>query len=224
MPQPSRRSRSPRTPRTPRWRRRPEARPEEILDAALEVFGAEGFARARLDDVARRAGVSKGTLYRYFDSKETLFREMIRAKVVAAIAETEGIIEQHRGPWRDLLVAIVRRLYHILRHDGLSRISRLVGSELASFPELGHYYYEEAIVRARRMLDLVFAGGIASGEFREVAHGYASRALPELLIHTTQTQVFFQRFDPDALSDDTVVEGLLDFVLGGVLARPADAS
>jgi len=69
-----------------RWQRRPEARPEEILDAALVVFGESGFARAKIDDVARLAGVSKGTVYLYYDSKEALFREMVRAKIVASLA------------------------------------------------------------------------------------------------------------------------------------------
>ena len=71
----------------PRWHRRPEARPDEILDAALAVFGESGFARAKIDDVARLAGVSKGTVYLYYDSKEALFREMVRAKIVASLAE-----------------------------------------------------------------------------------------------------------------------------------------
>ena len=72
---------------SPRWQRRPEDRPDEILDAATTVFGEQGFARTRLEDVAKRAGVSKGTLYLYFDSKESLFREMVRRNVVSVVAE-----------------------------------------------------------------------------------------------------------------------------------------
>ena len=82
---------------SPRWQRRPEARPEEILDAALTVFGESGFARAKIEDVARLAGVSKGTVYLYFDSKEALFREMVRAKVVASLAEGEKLRAHLRG-------------------------------------------------------------------------------------------------------------------------------
>ena len=74
---------------TPKWRRRPEARPEEILSAALEVFGDVGFAEAKLEDVAHKAGISKGTLYLYFDSKEALFREMVRNRIGSRVAETE---------------------------------------------------------------------------------------------------------------------------------------
>src|SRR5690242_714709 len=79
---------------SPRWQRRPEARPDEILDAAFTVFGESGFARAKIEDVARLAGVSKGTVYCYFDSKEALFREMVRAKVVASLAEAEVFVRK----------------------------------------------------------------------------------------------------------------------------------
>ena len=96
---------------TRRWQRRPEARPEEILDAALTVFGESGFARAKIDDVARLAGVSKGTVYLYFDSKESLFREMVRAKVVASLAEAEAFVRTYEGSARGLLVEVIRRMY-----------------------------------------------------------------------------------------------------------------
>ena len=81
----------------PRWQRRPDARPEEILEAAKHVFGESGYAGTKLEDVARRAGVSKGTLYLYFDGKEALFREMVRAKVVAALAHAEETVRTFDG-------------------------------------------------------------------------------------------------------------------------------
>ena len=109
-----------------RWRRRPEARPEEILDAALTVFGESGFARAKIDDVARVAGVCKGTVYLYFDSKEALFREMVRAKIVASLAEAETQVRLHEGPARTLLTDLVRRMYARIRCDQMMRISRIV--------------------------------------------------------------------------------------------------
>ena len=99
----------------PRWHRRPESRPDEILDAARKVFGDCGFARTKLDDVARLAGVSKGTLYLYFDSKETLFREMVRAKIVALLAKSETLLESHSGSCRELLVQLITGMFHSMR-------------------------------------------------------------------------------------------------------------
>ena len=206
----------------PRWQRRPEARPEEILDAAQEIFGESGFAGAKLDDVARRAGVSKGTLYLYFDSKESLFRAMVRAKVVAGLAECEEMVRTHQGSCRELLVRLITRIYRGLREQRMDRISRAVQAELGNFPELAQFYFEEVILRARRLFEQVLAQGIASGEFRPVAHGFGARGLPSLLVHTAQVQCSFCRFDPDALSEEAALEGLIDFVLHGVLARPAD--
>src|SRR6266511_3278000 len=141
---------NPPTSTSPRWQRRPEARPEEILDAAFEEFGEQGFARTRLEEVAQRAGVSKGTLYLYFDSKETLFREMVRARAVTAIREGEAFVQGFQGSHRDLLVAFLQRMYRVLRDQNLSRISRLVQAELVSFPELAQFYTEEVLLPAVR--------------------------------------------------------------------------
>jgi AcrR family transcriptional regulator len=206
----------------PRWQRRPEARPEEIIDAAQQVFCEHGFARSKLEDVARLAGVSKGTVYLYFDSKESLFREMVRAKVVAALTEAEEIVRSHEGPCRELLAGLVRRMYHRMRNDQMARISRLVHAELSNFPELAKFYFEEVILRARRLVEDVIRRGVESGEFRPVAHGFAARGLCSLLVQTAQVQCFFHRFDPGALSEEQTLEGLIDLYLNGVLARPTD--
>ena len=204
----------------PRWQRRPEARPEEILDAAQEVFGQSGFARAKLDDVARLAGVSKGTLYLYFDSKETLFREMVRAKIVALLEESEALVESHSGPCRDLLVQLITGMFHSMRNQEIVTISRVAQAEFASFPELAQFYFDEVIVRARRLVQKVLERGIQAGEFRAIPYGFGARALPSLLVHSVQVQCWFRQLDPEALTDEEALEGLIDFCLQGVLARP----
>ena len=208
----------------PRWQRRPAARPDEIIDAALAVFGESGFARAKLDDVARLAGVSKGTLYLYFDSKESLFREMVRARVVASLAEAEDFARGYEGSARDLLVQLVRWMYTRIRGEPMIRISRLVQSELSHFPELARFYFDEVILRARRLVEEVLERGTAAGEFRPSTNGFAARGLSSLLVHTAQVQCFYHSFDPRALSEEQAVEGLIDLYLHGVLARPADRS
>lgn len=206
----------------PRWQRRPEARPDEILDAALVIFGESGFARAKLDDVARLAGVSKGTLYLYFDSKESLFREMVRAKVVASLAEAEVYVRTYDGPARALLVELIRRMYGRVRREQMTRIARLVQGELGHFPELARFYFDEVILRARRLVEQVLERGTATGEFRPSTNGFAARGLSSLLVHTAQVQCFFHHFDPQALTDEQAVEGLIDLYLHGVLAHPVD--
>ncbi|MFI5234589.1 MAG: TetR/AcrR family transcriptional regulator [Gemmatimonadales bacterium] len=208
----------------PRWQRRPDARPEELLDAAALVFGEHGFARARLEDVARRAGVSKGTVYLYFDSKESLFREMVRAKLVSAVAAAEEMVRTHTGTARDLLIELVRGYWQVMRKEQMVRISRLCVSELGSFPEIAKFYYEEVILRARRLVQTVIDRGIQSGEFRTVPHNFVTRGLPMLVIQAAQAQCFFSQIDTEALSDDQVFEGVLDMLLHGILARPTSAA
>lgn len=208
----------------PRWQRRPEARPDEILDAAQKVFGESGFARAKLDDVARLAGVSKGTLYLYFDSKETLFREVVRAKIVALLAESEALVNAHSGSCRDLLVQLITGMFHSMRDQEIVKISRVAQAEFASFPELAQFYFHEVIVRARRLVAQVLQRGIEVGEFRSIPHGFGARALPSLLVHSAQVQSWFRPLDPQALSDDETLEGMIDFCLHGVLTRPDSSS
>jgi AcrR family transcriptional regulator len=207
---------------SPRWQRRPDARPEEILDAAQTVFGECGFARTKLDDVARLAGVSKGTVYLYFDSKESLFREMVRAKVVAAVAECEELVRNYQGSCRELLVELITRLYYGLRNERMARIARLVQAELERFPELAQFYFDEVILRARRLVADVLERGVTTREFRPEARAFAARGLPSLLVHTAQVQCFFHRLDPAALTDEQALQGLIDLYLHGVLQPPTD--
>ncbi|MFL5516033.1 MAG: TetR/AcrR family transcriptional regulator [Gemmatimonadales bacterium] len=208
----------------PRWQRRPDARPEEILEAAKHVFGESGYAGAKLDDVARLAGVSKGTLYLYFDSKEALFREMVRAKVVAALAHAEETVRTFDGSSRELLVMLISSMYRRLRDEDLARVGRVVQAELPGFPELGRFYFEEVILRSRRLVSRVLERGIESGEFRQLPHRFAARGLASLLVHTAQLQTFFHDFDPDQLSDEAALGGLVDLYLHGVLARPGESA
>jgi AcrR family transcriptional regulator len=207
---------------SPRWQRRPEARPDEILDAAFSVFGESGFARAKIEDVARRAGVSKGTVYCYFDSKESLFREMVRAKVVASLAEAEAFVRTFEGTARGLLSELIRRMYGRVRREQMMQLARVVQGELPHFPELARFYFDEVILRARRLIEQVLERGVATGEFRPSATGFAARGLSSMLVHTAQVQCFFQSFDPQALTEEQAVEGLIDLYLHGVLAHPAD--
>jgi hypothetical protein len=98
----------------------------------------------------------------------------------------------------------------------------MVQGELPHFPELARFYFDEVILRARRLVAQVLERGMASGEFRQGARDFAARGLSSLLVHTAQVQCFFQRFDPQALTEEQAVEGLIDLYLHGVLVPPAE--
>src|SRR6059036_4112917 len=134
----------------PRWRRRKDARPEEIISAALEVFADRGFAATKLEDVARRAGVTKGTIYLYFANKEALFKALIRETIVQVIAQGEALAQSFTGSARELLERLVREYWRLVGETSLAGIPKLMMAEAATFPELTRFYYDEVVARGHR--------------------------------------------------------------------------
>ena len=159
----------------PRWERRKDARPGELAAAALELFIERGFAATRLDDVAKRAGVSKGTLYLYFDSKEDLFKAVIREGYVAPLAEAEQFLATFEGSSSDLIREIFRRWWVQVGATDQAGMTKLIIAEAGNFPELARFYHDEVIQRSHALLDHAIKRGIARGEFRDVGHEYSGR-------------------------------------------------
>jgi AcrR family transcriptional regulator len=164
----------------PKWRRCPEDRPEQIIEAAFQVFGECGLANARLQDIAERAGVSKGTIYLYFPNKEELFREMIRRTVVSAIERAEQVVT--RGTPTTQLLASMRGYWTFMRSPAFSTIYRLVIGELHQFPDLAKFYAHEVVARGQTLLGGIIRRGIDAGEFREIDPMIAARMLVALVI------------------------------------------
>lgn len=153
---------------TPVRQRRKEARPAELVAAALQLFVERGFAGTRLDDVALRAGVSKGTLYLYFDSKADLFKAVIREGIVPIIEEGARIVERFQGGAADLLRLLVMEWWKRIGASQLGGIPKLMISEARNFPDLAAYYNDAVITRGRELMRRVLQRGVASGEFRAV--------------------------------------------------------
>lgn len=205
----------------PRWTRRPDARPDELLAAALEVFGEQGYVRARLEDVARRAGVSKGTIYLYFDNKEALFKALVRSRVSDALVQARHRLALHQGPWREALVTTIRAMWRVMNTDRMCVIGRLVQSELEHVPEIGRFYFDEVIAPGRQLLRDVLDRGIAAGEFEAHAAEIAPRAIPAMLLNLAATRRYFAQHEPDLPSAESVLDGALTLVLHGLERRPA---
>lgn len=201
----------------PRWRRLPEERPTQILHAALQVFGEFGLARARLEDIAKRAGVSKGTIYLYFPNKEELFREMVRSTVVEAIAEWERIPE---GPSAtDQIVAYMRGYWQFVRSPAYAVIYRVAVSELHNFPDLVQFYNAEVVSRVNRAIARIVKRGIDAGEFRRIEPSVAARMLTSLF-STNAMWCWKRQFFPhiNNRSDEQVFAELVDFFLAALRA------
>jgi AcrR family transcriptional regulator len=150
-----------------RWRRRAEARPAEILAAALASFAERGFTATRLDEVASRAGVTKGTLYLYFRSKEELFEAVVRQQLVPSLERAEAMIAESDLPGPALLARIVTQMAEIMASP-LGAIPKLVLTEAGNFPHLARFYLDEVVDRGKALLRGVLERGIAAGEIRRV--------------------------------------------------------
>ena len=160
-------TRSPTLEAPPRQRRK-EARPQELLDAALELFGEKGFAATRTDDVAERAGVSKGTLYLYYPSKEELLKAVIAHFLSARIAAGAALVAGHQGPVAGLLRRMLTQWWSELYDSPASGVFKLVITEVRNFPEIAQFYIHEVVEPAHRLLGQAIVAGIERGEFRRV--------------------------------------------------------
>lgn len=148
--------------------RRKEARPAEIMAAALDVFVERGFAATKLDDVAARAGVSKGTLYLYFSSKEELFKAVIQQDILPVVEQGEEMLAQHSGDTASLLRALINHWWQVVGKSKLAGILKLIISESGNFPEVARYFHDNVSKGIDELLRKVLQSGIEKGEFRPV--------------------------------------------------------
>lgn len=148
--------------------RRKQARPGELLDAALDLFVEKGFAATRVEEVAAHAGVSKGTLFLYFPSKEELFKAVVRENMVRPQTEGAHEIARFEGPTAELLEFLMLEWWRRYGATKASGISKLVMSEASNFPDLAHFFQEEVVTPGHAMVRSVLQRGIERGEFRAV--------------------------------------------------------
>lgn len=148
--------------------RRKEARPGELLDAALDLFVEKGFAATRSEEVAIRAGVSKGTLFLYFPSKEELFKAVVRENMVRHQTEGAEEIARFEGPTPQLLEYLMLEWWRRYGATKASGISKLVMSEANNFPDLARFFQDEVVTPGHAMIRSVLQRGMDSGEFRPV--------------------------------------------------------
>ncbi|MBZ2207965.1 TetR/AcrR family transcriptional regulator [Massilia sp. R798] len=201
----------------PRWERRKDARPQELLAAALDLFVERGFATTRLEDVAKRAGVSKGTLYLYFTNKEELFKAVVRNSVVPAIDATEADIAGFEGHSADLLRRVMHGWWDRMGESNASGIIKLVMAEAKNFPDLACFYQEEVIVRGTRAIAVMLERAVAKGEFRNVDINVMTQVLiaPVLMLMTWKHSIgpcAHEQLDPAAF-----IDSFLDMALNGLL-------
>lgn len=152
----------------PKRERRKEARPGELLDAALDLFVEKGFSATRADEVAARAGVSKGTLFLYFQSKEDLFKAVVRENIANKFPTWQEEFLTFEGSSADMLRYALTSWWERIGKTRASGITKLVMSEAQNFPEIAAFYQEEVIQPGNAMIRRILERGVQAGEFREM--------------------------------------------------------
>lgn len=203
-----------------RWSRRKAARPQEILDAALAVFTEKGFDRARMEDIAEAAGVTKGTIYLYFESKEAVFKSLVHESISVRVREVEAALRDSPLPSRELLrliLAIPASL--LMTDDPRVAIPKIVLAEAGNFPELAEFYRREVIDHGLAALESLIRRGIERGEFRAVDPAHAAKLCFAPMVLSLAWRTSFAKFDPEPLDYKGLLETHFDVLLDGLAAK-----
>lgn len=201
-----------------RWTRRAQARPDEILDAALDAFIAKGFDAARIEDIARSAGLSKGAIYLYFPSKTALLRELIEREITPIVRQYTALADAQTTDPAGLIRFALLQITGRMRDARLFAIPRLVIAISGRFPEITQHYRTAVIEPARAMIERLISQGIALGQFRKVDLKAATRALiGPMMFEALWTHVF----DGESAFDrpEEFISTQIDLLLGGLAAK-----
>ncbi|XAH21276.1 TetR/AcrR family transcriptional regulator [Xylophilus sp. GW821-FHT01B05] len=213
---------TPTTDQPPRRERRKEARPGELLEAALDVFVEKGFAAARVEEVAARAGVSKGTLFLYFSSKEELFKAVVRKNISGLYANWSAEIDGFTASSFEMLAYAMQEWWRLVGSTKAGGLCKLMEAESGNFPELINFYQQEVEAPGTALLARIVQRGIDRGEFRPLDVNYAAYALKApmafLMLHP-QGDDGGPGFDPERF-----LRMQADLLLNGLAAprRPQD--
>jgi AcrR family transcriptional regulator len=208
-----------RTERQPtRWRRRKDARPSEILEAALAVFAQKGLTAARMDDIAKRAGVTKGTIYLYFESKDAVFKALLSESLGERLRASAAMVEAFEGPTPQLLADILRFVGGFVATTDRVALFKLVIAEIAKFPVLHRFYREEVIDRGLGLWEAILRRGIERGEFRPVAIEHVARVCIGPILVAALWRTLFEQFDSQPYDVPAMIETHIDILLHGLAA------
>ncbi|HSV61306.1 MAG TPA: TetR/AcrR family transcriptional regulator [Variovorax sp.] len=201
--------------------RRKEARPGELLEAALDLFVEKGFAATRSEEVAARAGVSKGTLFLYFPSKEELFKAVISENLAGRFDDWNAQFEAFEGSTPEMLRYCMRIWWESVGSTKVSGITKLMISEGKNFPELAAFYQQEFVKPAHELLRRILRRGIERGEFAPVDVDLAIYTVlaPMIFLMLWQHSACFSADDRDAFDPEKYLALQVETVLNGLSAR-----
>jgi len=191
-----------------------EARRNAIIDAGFMEFAQQGFTAAKLDDVAVRAGIGKGTIYLYFDSKEALFEEVVRKNLFPLRDEAQRLAQEFSGTAAELLTIHLERLYETLHQDKMPQLVAMIMGETSRFPSLSDFFFTEMIASHQDVLKGIIKKGVENGEFREEALNEFTQILIAPAMISAIWRLQFDQHDP--LDIKEYAKNHIDLVLRGL--------
>lgn len=194
------------------------------MAAALELFVEQGFAATRMDDVARRAGVTKGTVYLYFESKEALLKEVVHQSLVPVLEYAEEQLEACEGRASEVFAEMIRGWWRSIGEAPFAGIPKLIVAEAGNFPELARYYVDEVVSRGRAIFARILERGVESGEFRPVDVGQVLRLAMAPIQYASIYGHSLRACDPADFDAHAYIETHIDVFLRGLRTErePAD--
>jgi AcrR family transcriptional regulator len=203
----------------PRWLRRKDERAPEILDSALACFAEKGFAATRMEDIARRAGISKGTIYLYFESKEAVFKALAQRIVGSRMGELGALVQDFQGTTPDLLRFVLARVGTIVSTDDVAVLPRMVLAEAGNFPELAQHWRREVVDRGLVLWEAIIRRGQSRGEFRDIDPAHAARLCIAPMIIVALWRSIFGRFDETPYDTQGLIDAHIEVLLRGLAAE-----
>ena len=205
-----------------KFRRRAEARPDEVLDAALELFTQKGFSAARVDDIAAKAGISKGAVYLYFPSKEAILEGLVRRAVLPIADHALGMISHYDGDPRFAVSMVMKMIGGRLSDPKLLAVPRLIIREVVHFPHLAEMYRREVLDRVIPVVETLIKRGIDQGYLRQVDPNLTIRSIVgPIALHILMAEIF-GIVPKDGLNLDRFIDNHLTILFDG-LSAPAGA-
>lgn len=204
----------------PRQRRK-QARPAELIAAAYELFVARGFAATRMEDIATRAGVSKGTIFLYFESKQALLRAVVEDAVLPHLRAGEALVEGAQDEPADLLLRrVLLRFANVMREEHICGLPKLINAEAGNFPALAAYYHDNVVIRVRRLIAGVIERGVADGVFRSCDPVLVGRLAVAPLLFDCMWRQSPAPCAGEGSAWDALLEAHLDIFIRGLLINP----
>ena len=199
--------------------RRKDARPGELLEAALQLFVQKGYAATKVEDVAALAGVSKGTLFLYFPTKEALFKAVVRAKIVDPLAGFKDHAAAHTGSTRDLIMRALHEWWTRIGGTKAGGISKLMMQEAKRFPELANFYQSEVLSPATELMAEILQRGVNRGELRQIDIPHTVMSIMSSLLFLSmwsQSYGLGRPFCGEILSPQAFIDRQINLLFSGI--------